>query len=267
MLRRVLFLVLTLFGWVNAIAPGQLGIQLDEELTSQYYFVYKSYVVFNENVQTDWTPEQFVGLAEQAYADMIALWRTSTADMKLHKADLRRPRVMTAIAIGNTVSFSSSAKGRGKSIFYVPTLNGKSPKNLPAVLSAKAHQCAALAQALRRCSTTAPGSDEHMIHTNSANCGEEWAAYQYCLEHPDADFKGARVVAWENNNLKFGEDAGPDGPGTIKDPCPQEGLNFGCSRLVKELEMDVIPKGTASDLTRDPGTISCTYPSFCNAPS
>ncbi|KAH0156494.1 hypothetical protein KCU67_g8295, partial [Aureobasidium melanogenum] len=242
-----------------------LEIKLDEELLGQYYHVYKSYVVFNENVQTDWTPEQFVGLVEQAYADMIALWRTSTAHMKESKARNFRPTVMSAIAIGNTVSFSSSAKGRGKSIFYVPTSNGRNPIELPAVLSAKAHQCAALAQALRRCSTTAPGSDEHMIHKTSASCGEEWAAYQYCLEHPDADFKGARIVAWENTELGNGKE--PDGPGKIKEPCPQVGANFGCSQLVKELEMDVIPMGTVSDMTRDPGTISCTYPSFCNAPS
>jgi len=47
---------------IVAIAPGQLGITLDHELAEKNYFVYKSYVVFNENVQTDWTPEQFLAL-------------------------------------------------------------------------------------------------------------------------------------------------------------------------------------------------------------
>lgn len=171
----------------------------------------------------------------------------------------RRPTVMSAIAIGNTVSFSSSAKGQGRSLFYEPNKGGQIDKGIPTVLSVKAHQCPAVAQALRRCSITAPGDDKHMIHMTSASCGEEWAAYQYCLEHPDADFKGARIVAWEN----------PDGTGMIKPPC-DPGLgsaNFGCSRFVQELELDVIPKGTATDFTRDPGTISCTWPSFCNAPS
>lgn len=168
---------------------------------------------------------------------------------------------MSAIAVGNTVSFSSSAKAKGKSLFYEPTKNGKGPIDIPTVLSAKAHQCPAVAQALRRCSTTAPGDDKHMIHMYSANCGEEWAAFQYCLEHPEADFKGARTVAWENQE-------GSPGIGNIKPPCGVLGsANFGCSRFVQELELDVIPVGTATDFTRDPGTISCTWPSFCNAPS
>lgn len=63
MLRLVLLLLLsTLLQGIVAIAPGQLGITLDHELEEQNYFVYKSYVVFNENVQTDWTPEQFLAL-------------------------------------------------------------------------------------------------------------------------------------------------------------------------------------------------------------
>jgi len=63
MLRLVLLLLLsTLLQGIVAIAPGQLGITLDHELAEKNYFVYKSYVVFNENVQTDWTPEQFLAL-------------------------------------------------------------------------------------------------------------------------------------------------------------------------------------------------------------
>jgi hypothetical protein len=64
MQQSVLLLLLsTLFvQCITAISPGQLGIRLDEDLERQSFYVYKSYVVFNENVQTDWTPEQFIAL-------------------------------------------------------------------------------------------------------------------------------------------------------------------------------------------------------------
>jgi hypothetical protein len=197
---------------------------------------------------------------KQAHADMTEVWETSTAHMSTSAKTKRKSYVMSAIAVGNVVSFSSSAKAQGKSLFYEPNKNGKIDKGIPSVLSLKAHQCPAVAQALRRCSITAPGDDKHMIHTTTANCGEEWAAYQYCLEHPNADFNGARIVAWESPL------GGPVG-GKIKVPCGGLGANFGCSRFVEELELDVIPMGTLPDNTRDPGSISVSYPSFCDAPS
>lgn len=261
MLHSILFCFSTLFSWVLAIAPGELNIKLDPEFEAQKKFVFKSYVVFNDNVQTDWTPEEFVGLFQQAHADILTGMLSYAAEKGLSQSgrEKRSPYAMSAIAIGNTVSFSSSCKGRGKAFFYDPIGTGEVNIARPAVLSAKAKQCVAIAQALRKCSSTAPGSDEHFIHRTSANCGEEWAAYQYCLEHPDADFTGARVVTWENPKSIVGG-------GNVMAPCVGNDQNFGCSLLLRELAMDVIPNETKPDNTRNAGIVSCTTPSFCSPP-
>lgn len=96
-----------------------------------------------------------MGLAKQAYDEMAADWIVQKTDKS------KRPFVMSALAIGKTIYFSSSQKG--KSFVY------EFAQGLP------------INAAIERCFTGLEGTEpgHKPQHKNRAGCGEVMAQHQF----------------------------------------------------------------------------------------
>lgn len=225
-------------------------------------YLWRSYVVFNEDIQNGWTDGELAGLVCQAYLDMI----TDLESLGLSNAaqSKQKPTVMTAIALGGTVSFASSLKARGRSFLYKTNTPGNKNGqkfynvNYDTTLSARAQMCSAVDRALKACQIQNPKDNTNLGHKNGANCGEEMAAYQICMVHGDPQFVEAKVVAVNTKD----KNALP----SIVPPCDTLDANFGCKEFTgpKGLGLYVVPDTTVI-VARDPveGALSCTQPTLC----
>ncbi|KAK7727119.1 hypothetical protein SLS57_003153 [Botryosphaeria dothidea] len=207
-----LFLLLSLVATVLAQLPA-LNIKPDEAAKAQGHYIWTSKAVYSSPTNDLFTGPELYGLARQAWDEMAADWERAPRVVKNN-----RPGMMGALAIGNSVYFSSSAKG--DNFFYRYT----QPDGQPL----------AVQQALDACQLSLATTRDELDkpHYTTGRCAEIMALHQF---YQDPDVSAAakaspgpmRVVAY--------------GAGRTFPPCGSSGDpdTWGCKQFTDSMRIEV----------------------------
>ena len=215
MFRNIfLLLVLAVHFVVYAI---ELGIQRDSSLFSDNLKIsqWNSIAHFQNNID-DGTLR---ALGQAAFQEFDANCDSLAIPKK------RRPTVMTAMAVGNSVYFASSAKSGDVPFVYTARAQdggtGGTKPNVPSML----------AKALTDCST-----NTNPQHKNNANCGEIMTAMMWLKSNPGQDLStsGARILSYKRTGYIAA--------------CGDTGA-WGCSSTMSALGVGMVPDGNLADVT------------------
>ncbi|EKG20760.1 hypothetical protein MPH_01927 [Macrophomina phaseolina MS6] len=212
-------LLLSLITTVLAQLPS-LNIRQDEAAKSQGHYIWTSKVVYDGPTSELFTGNQLYGLARQAWKEMAEQWESPVRVVRGN-----RPGMMGALAVGNSVYFSSSA--RGDNFFY----RYPRPDTQPLEVQRALDLCQG-SLALERDELDRP-------HFTSASCAEIMALHQF-FQDPDvprADkttLPSMRVVAYGAGRSKVAKPFPPCG--TTGNPD-----TWGCKQFTDFMKIEVPP--------------------------
>ncbi|PSN64090.1 hypothetical protein BS50DRAFT_679243 [Corynespora cassiicola Philippines] len=204
--------------------------------------IYTSIVEYEdmENVNDIFTDEQFVGLAKQAWDEMLQMhadWSRwpdcKNAKARRYVKDTARPNMMAAIGIGNTIYFASSNKGEGTNVIF---------KHEDSILSQALIHCQAQTYQVDA-SRVAETSEEEIgnYHRSGGSCAEIMASSLVLKDTGELPPRGSRVVAWGQRGSHRIE-------AHLYDPCLREPENIGneqvgCNEFMPELGLRPLKEG------------------------
>ncbi|KAL1631112.1 hypothetical protein SLS56_004500 [Neofusicoccum ribis] len=213
------FSLLVLLSFIVSVF-GQLpslGIKQDQAAKSQSRFLWSSVATYDSPTYDLFTGDELYGLARQAWQEMAADW-------EVHKSVRgNRPGMMGALTVGNSVYFSSSAKGDNFMYNYV------APDEQPLEVQA----------ALKRCETSMASltGDDGKPHRTMASCAEIMALHQF-YQDPDVD-AATKANPGKMRVVAFGQGR-KNKEGRPFPPCGDENA-WGCDQFTKNQGIEVPP--------------------------